>query len=128
MSDYGLLMQSMFFLILIVVLAYLAVRYGLRSVYRGMSNGHMKVIERVPLDPKSGSALLLVQIGKDVYLVGSAQGGVRLLKTFDWKELENSTDQDQAKPLNIKDSFTHILQRFRKETGSEDDSPNGGSR
>lgn len=128
MSDYGLLIQSMVFLILIVVLAYLAVRYGLRSVSRGMNSGHMKVIERVPLDPKSGSALLLVQIGKNVHLVGSAQGGVRLLKTFDWKELENSTEEDRAKPLNLKDSFTHILQRFRKETGSEDDSVNGGSR
>jgi flagellar biosynthetic protein FliO len=128
MSDYGLLIQSMVFLIFIVVLAYLAVRYGLRSVYRGMNSGHMKVIERVPLDPKSGSALLLVQIGKDVYLVGSAQGGVRLLKTFDWKELEISTEDDQAKPLNLKDSFVNILERFRKESGSEDDSVSGGSR
>jgi flagellar biosynthetic protein FliO len=128
MSDYGLLIQSMIFLILIVVLAYLAVRYGLRSVYRGMNSGHMKVIERVPLDPKSGSALLLVQIGNDVYLVGSAQGGVRLLKTFDWKELDNADEADQVKPFNIKDSFTHVLQRFRKDAGSEDDSLNGGSR
>lgn len=126
MSDYGLLLQSMGFLILIVLLAYLAVRYGLRSLYRGMNGGYMKVIERVPVDPKSGSSLLLVQVGKEVYLVGTSQGGVALLKTFNWKDLEYAEDGEVGQKESIKNSFHRVLDSFKKGTLQKKDRENGG--
>jgi len=119
MGEYGLLFQSMGFLLLIILLAYLAVKYGLRSVYRGLNGGYMKVLERTPLDPKSGSSLLLVQVGKEVYLIGTAQGGVNLLKTFNWQDLQYADDEETVQHLNFKDSVTKVINRLKKnETGS----------
>ncbi len=119
MGNYGLILQSMGFLILIVILAYLAIRYGLRSVYRGVNGGYMKVLERVPLDHKSGSSLTLIQVGKEVYLVGTAQNNVNLLKTFDWKELQYAEDSLAVQPVNIRGSFSRILQNFKKDDSRE---------
>lgn len=125
MGEYGLLFQSMGFLLLIILLAYLAIKYGLKSVYRGLNGGYMKVLERAPLDPKSGSSLLLVQVGKEVYLIGTAQGGVNLLKTFNWKDLQYADDEEAAQHINFKDSVTKVISRLKKsETG--DNGSDGG--
>lgn len=118
MGEYGLLFQSMGFLLLIILLAYLAIKYGLKSVYRGLNGGYMKVLERAPLDPKSGSSLLLVQVGKEVYLIGTAQGGVNLLKTFNWQDLQYADDVEPGQHVNFKDSVTKVINRLKKnETG-----------
>ncbi len=114
MGGYGLLLQSMFFLILIVVLAYLAIRYGLRSVYRGINGGYMKVLERVPLDHKSNSSVSLIQVGKEIYLVGTAQGSVTLLKTFDWKDLQYVEDNLASRTVDLKTPFSKIMDNFKK--------------
>ncbi|MGM0651883.1 MAG: flagellar biosynthetic protein FliO [Bacillota bacterium] len=125
MGEYGLLFQSMGFLLIIIALAYLAIRYGLKSVYRGLNGGYMKVLERTPLDPKSGSSLLLIQVGKEVYLIGTAQGGVNLLKTFNWHDLQYAEDEANHQQANFKDSFAKVMNRFRKsETG--DNGSDGG--
>ena len=125
MGSYGLLLQSMGFLILIIILAYFALRYGLRSLYRGMNGGYMKVLERVPIDPKSGSALILVQVGREVYLVGTAQGGVSLLKTFNWKDMQYAEDEEGEKIDGIKGSFNKILDGLKKNRFSNKDQEHG---
>ncbi len=127
MGNYGLLLQSMGFMLLILILAYLAVRYGLKSVYRGINGGYMKVLERTPLDPKSGSSLLLVQIGKEVYLIGATQGGINLLKTFKWQDLEYAEDQSTEKQVNFKDSLNRVVSSFKKDSRQKDDQ-DGSSR
>ncbi len=119
MGSYGMILQSMGFLVLIVVLAYLAIRYGLRSVYRGISGGYMKVLERVPLDHKSGSSLALIQVGKEIYLVGTAQNNVTLLKTYDWKDLQYLEDNLSENPVDLKNSFSRIMHSFKKDSGNE---------
>ncbi len=126
MSDYVLILQSMAFMLIIVLLAYLALRYGLKSVYKGFNGGYMKILERTPLDPKSGSSLLLVQVGKEIYLVGATQGGVNLLKTFNWQDLQYADSESVEKQANFKDSFARVLNGFRK--GNQKDEDNGGSR
>lgn len=128
MGEYGLLLQSMGFLIIIIVLAYLAVRFGLRSVYRGLNGGYMKVLERTPLDHKSGSALVLVQIGKEVYLVGTAQGSVTLLKTIDWQDLHDEDEQGGVQSVGVKGSFSRLLRGLKKNGDDHTDDTGGGSR
>ncbi len=127
MGDYGLLLQSMGFLILIILLAYFVLRYGLRSLYKGMNGGYMKILERVPIDPKSGSALILVQVGREVYLVGTAQGGVSLLKTFNWKDMQYAEDEEGEKNDGIKGSFTKILDGLKKNRFNKKDQEHGGN-
>lgn len=124
MSDYWLLLQSMAFLILIILLAYFALRYGLRSLYRGQNGGHMQVLERVVLDPKSGSALILVRMGGQILLIGTAQGGVALLKTLSEQDLTNEGSGGFEDPPGFRDSFARILTNFRK--GSSADGDGGG--
>jgi len=114
MGGYGLLLQSMGFLILIVILAYLAIRYGLRSLYRGANGGYMRILERVPLDHKSSSSVCLIQVGKDLYLVGTSQGNVTLLKTLDWKDLQYVEDGLAEKNLDLKTPFSKIMESIRK--------------
>ncbi len=127
MGDYGLLLQSMGFLILIILLAYFVLRYGLRSLYKGMNGGYMKILERVPIDPKSGSALILVQVGREVYLVGTAQGGVSLLKTFNWKDMQYAEDEEGEKTDGIKGSFTKVLDGLKKNRFNKKDQEHGGN-
>lgn len=127
MGDYGLLLQSMGFLILIILLAYFSLRYGLRSLYKGMNGGYMKILERVPIDPKSGSALILVQVGKEVYLVGTAQGGVSLLKTFNWKDMQYAEDEEGEKSDGIKGSFNKILDGLKNSRFNKKNQEHGGN-
>ncbi len=115
MGGYGLLLQSMFFLILIVVLAYLAIRYGLRSLYRGANGGYMKVLERVPLDHKSNSSVSLIQVGKEIYLIGIAQGSVTLLKTLDWKDLQYVEENIASGNVDLKTPFSKIMSTLKKD-------------
>jgi flagellar biosynthetic protein FliO len=125
MGDYGLLLQSMGFLIIIIVLAYIALRYGLRSVYRGFNGGHMEVIERTLLDPKTGSSLVLVRLGNEVMLIGTAQGGVSLIKTLNQKEIALFENPDQTGQANLKDSFARVMGKIRK--GSSSGPDDGGT-
>ncbi len=125
MGDYWSLIQSMGFLLLILVLAYLVLRYGLKSIYRGVNGHHLKVVEKTILDPKNGSSLLLVQVGDEVHLVGAAQGGVSLLKSYSVSELEDDGIDGNNEPGSIKKSFSRVLKNFQKREGSNND-PNGG--
>lgn len=114
MSDYKMLLKSMGFLIIIILLAYVVLRYGLKSVYRKASGGRLQVLERVVLDPKTGSALHLVRLGREVLLLGSAQGGVKLLKTLSEEEYSALKLEEETGPLNIKDSFAQMLSNLKK--------------
>lgn len=120
MGQYGLLLQSIGFLLLIAILAYLAVRYGLRSVYRGLDGGYMKVLERVPLDPRSGVSLTLVRMGQEVLLIGTAQGGVSLLARFSWEELQAIAGGESGASSGFKESFSRILENLKKNRPGQD--------
>jgi flagellar biosynthetic protein FliO len=125
MGDYGLLFQSMGFLLLIILLAYIALRYGLRSVYRGFNGGHMQVLERTLLDPKTGSSLVLVRFGKEVMLIGTAQGGVSLIKTLNQIEMDLLENSDETGHTNFKESFARVMEKIRK--GSSSGQDDGGT-
>lgn len=83
MEEYALLIRGILALLLVPALAYLALRYGLKAVYPGLGRGRLRVLEKIPLDAKSGSALLLVQAGDELLLLGMARGGVSLIKELD---------------------------------------------
>jgi flagellar biosynthetic protein FliO len=121
MSDYGMLFQSIGFLIIIILLAYFALRYGLRSAYRGFGSGRMQVLERVVLDPKSGSALVLVQMGREVLLLGTSQGGVTLLRTLSEQDITELDKPDSGQALNLKESFSRVLCNLRKGSSADQD-------
>ena len=115
MEGYGLFVNFFGMLILVAALAYLAIRYGLRIFSPGINRGKVKVLERVPLDAKGGSALLLVQLGEELLLVGAAQGGVSLLKELSPDALKcmEKAPSLPAGRLSALPSFGRILENMR---------------
>lgn len=95
MQDYFYMLQVMGFLILIIIGCYAAIRYGLRAFYPMAKRGHITVLERVPLDHKNGSSLLLVKAGDELLLIGVAQGRVSLLKEMPPESLPGILQEEQ---------------------------------
>ncbi|MEW5785292.1 MAG: flagellar biosynthetic protein FliO [Bacillota bacterium] len=113
MAEYRYIFQMFGFLIIIALGSYLALRYGLRAVYPGLSKGYLKVLERVPLDHKNGSALVLVKVGGEVLLVGVAQGRISLLKKVDLDNLPAAAERESGGCLPLQGSFARIFQGLR---------------
>lgn len=83
MEELILLLRFILALLLVAALACLALRYGLRALHPGLNRGRLRVLEKVPLDVKTGSALLLVRVGDELLLLGMARGSVSLIKELD---------------------------------------------
>ncbi|MEG6520916.1 flagellar biosynthetic protein FliO [Desulfotomaculum sp. 1211_IL3151] len=67
---------------LILVMAYLTIKYGLsRAGGAAMGSKYMRRVDHLPLGPKAG--LTLVEIGGRYYLVACQENHVTLLKEFD---------------------------------------------
>ncbi len=79
MEDYLLMLKLTVFLIAVALLAYLAIRFGLRRLQPGLGQGYIKVIQKVPLDIKGGMSLVLIHIGERVLLLGASQGSITVL-------------------------------------------------
>jgi flagellar biogenesis protein FliO len=120
LQEYMPIFQIIGFLILIIICSYLAIRYGLRALYPGVNRGAIRVLERVPLDHKHGSALVLARVGGAVLLIGVAQGRVSLLKEIDPESLPPAGDGAAADL-----PFSRILQRFKRGSIPEDSGKGG---
>lgn len=87
---------------LVVVLAYLAVRYGLaRQPFVVARGRRMRVLEQVPLGPKA--FLVLVQVGRTYYLLACCEGPVTVIKEMD------------APPEELEAEQFRLLHRWSKE-------------
>ncbi|OAT79926.1 flagellar biosynthetic protein FliO [Desulfotomaculum copahuensis] len=77
----GSVIQLLVYLILICLLAYLVVRYGLGRRFAFLSGRRMRVVEQLPLGPKA--ALTLVQVGHRYYLLAHQDGAVVVVREFE---------------------------------------------
>jgi flagellar protein FliO/FliZ len=79
---------------LVVGLIYIFLRYGLsRKLLLGRAGRYIKVIEQVPLGPKT--TVSLVKIGHKAYLCGHGEGAVAILKELD-EEFPDEVEQTVA--------------------------------
>jgi flagellar biogenesis protein FliO len=101
-------------LLLIIAGAYLVTRYGLRSLYPKLSRGFLTVLERVPLDHKSGSALLLVKAGEELMLIGVSQNGVSLLKELPPESMPDTQPDEAAGRTHAGISFARIMEGVKR--------------
>lgn len=96
-SLFAKLLQMMFVLGLVCVLAYLVLGKGLPKLMslspaarRGMiaapPRGVVEVVDRLPLDPRR--SLVVVRVGKSYFLVGVSEQGMTLLSRLDDPILE----------------------------------------
>jgi len=82
MEEYLLILKFTGFLILVALLAYFMIRFGLRRLQPSTGRGYIKVLQKVPLDVKGDRLLVLVRIEERILLLGSAQGNITVLQDF----------------------------------------------
>lgn len=105
--------QIIGFLILVIICSYLVIRYGLRAFYPTLKRGYVTVLERAPLDHKSGSAIVLVKVGEALLLIGVAQGGVTLLKEISPDILPEKNHEETVRRFPPGIPFARVLESIR---------------
>lgn len=104
--------------VVVLLLAYITLRYGLGMFNKKFNRGVLKIIERVMLDPRRGSALYLVQIGSECYLLGISQGSVNLIKELPMEIIEKVKDEQFIDDDTAdKVSFQELFGYFKREKG-----------
>lgn len=94
-----LLFKTLVVLGVVVAFIYLTLNVGARKLLRlnGPGNALVKVIDRVPLDPKK--SLYVVHVAGEFMLVGAAEQGMSLLSKLDAEAVQKLlTERAQAKP------------------------------
>ncbi|MEK6609261.1 MAG: flagellar biosynthetic protein FliO [Myxococcota bacterium] len=61
----------------VCAIAYLVLRFGVRRLHGGQAQGPLRVLARLPLEPRRG--VYLIEARSRVFLVGSAENGLTLL-------------------------------------------------
>ncbi len=102
----------LFVVLLVCVMAYVFIRYGLRPMSRPMGSGRVDVKERVPLDPRGNSMILLVQVGEELLLLGVAQGSITLLKELSREEMDRWEKEQFKETEEDRYSFAGLLKKF----------------
>ena len=92
-TGYGLyLLQTLLALGVVCLLAFVLLRWGAKWLYgAGRSGQRMRLVERLPLEPRR--ALYLVEVAGRRLVLGSSENGVTLLV-----ELEPETVEKEASP------------------------------
>jgi flagellar protein FliO/FliZ len=96
------LLQTLLALAAVCALAWVVLRWGVRRLYGGASSGRVRVLERVPLDPRR--SLYLVEVGGKVLLLGAGDGPMTTLAEVDPNALP-------AEPEAKRASFLEVLKR-----------------
>lgn len=87
--NFGMLILRMFlFLGLILILIYFVLKKLLPFLIKnaGVRNKVVKIVERIPLDPKK--SLLVIEVQERTYLIGSTEGQINVLMELDRDKLD----------------------------------------
>lgn len=77
------------FLPLVILLAYVSLKYGLGRVQRNSVSSHMQVVDRVPLGPKA--SLLVVKVAEEYFLLAVSEQKIQLIKELpDYPQTEST--------------------------------------
>ena len=66
------------FLPLVILLAYVSLKYGLGKVQKNSASSHMQVVDRVSLGPKAG--LLVVKVAEEYFLLAVSEQQIQIIK------------------------------------------------
>lgn len=123
MEEYLLVLKFIGLLVLVALLAYAAIRFGLRRLQPAAGRGYIRILQKMPLDMKGDRLLILIRMGERILLLGSAPGGISVLHQFPAGELAPLSEHPEpAEPGGL---FAGLLDRYRRGTGSEGEG--GGS-
>jgi len=118
-QSFLMVMQGIAALVVVCLVAYLFIRFGLRPAFRGggRGSGEVKLLDRMPLDSRGGSALLLVEVGEKVLLLGVTSGSINLIKEIDPRELDLDEEEIAQESPWERMPFAELL---KKMTGKKD--------
>lgn len=78
-------------LALVLILAYVLIRFGLGNLQRSNSSTQMMILDRLPLGPKQN--LFIVKIKEDIFLLGVTEEKVSLIERLeDYPLLPSSSE------------------------------------
>ncbi|MGI6096681.1 MAG: FliO/MopB family protein [Dethiobacteria bacterium] len=111
MPTYLELLKLFVFLPLIVLLAYLIIRYwGRLQGLSGDRQATVKILERVAIDNRS--ALYLVQFGESYLLLAAGPQGLNLLKEAEFEDLVRFLPEN-SEPIGETATFQKLLDKLR---------------
>lgn len=119
-QNFLIFMQALAAVFVVCVAAYLFIRFGLRPAYRGRGrgSGKVKLLDRMPLDSRGNSSLLLVEVGDKVLLLGAASGSITLIKEMTFQELDLDEDEEITETSLEKMPFADLLNKLRRKNSS----------
>jgi flagellar protein FliO/FliZ len=114
-GSYGLfLLETLLILVLVCVVAYVVMRFGLRRFYGGGSGsaaGPVRVLQRIPLEPRR-TMYVIQAAGKTLLVAASEGGGMTLIS-----ELDTLAVQAELALVPRQRSFLEILTAQKKTRG-----------
>jgi flagellar protein FliO/FliZ len=95
----------------ICAIAYVALRWGVRRFQdsTALRAAGMRVVDRLGLEPRR--SLYVVEVGGRYFLVGSSEGGLRLISEID---ADTAVEVERRRPTGGKLSFRQVLLGKRK--------------
>lgn len=114
MSDgvYEPMLRLIFALPVVLVLAYLVVKYGYSNRMIAMGRRRrMRLVEQLPLGPKT--ALNLVQVGNRYYLFAQQEGAFAVLKELE--TLPEELNESMVRPADVESILIGKMIGFAKE-------------
>ncbi len=101
MEFLGLFIRTFFSLALVLVLAYVSIKFGYQRLYQLQFNQErlMKVVERMALGPKAG--LYIVDIKGEILLIGINENQISCLKELSPDLLEGVKVKEQPVPRDL---------------------------
>lgn len=109
-----MLLRTLVVLALVVALIYLTLNWGLRKLMGvkglpGQGSGVVKVMERIPLDPKR--SLFVIQVAEEYLLLGGGEGAVNLLAKIDREAMEKIKAERASRPQPLSPFLQKLLTR-----------------
>ena len=91
-SQFTGLLQFIFLLAAILILAYVALRFGLPKILGlgSVQSGPIGVVARYALEPRRN--LYIVHVGTEYFLIGTSETNIRYLTQLDANKLEPTLD------------------------------------
>src|SRR5262249_8375397 len=99
--------ETLLILLVVCAIAWVVLRFGLRRLFAGGATGPMRVVARMPLEPRR--TLYIVEAAGKTLLVGVSDGGpMTTLAELDAEAVRAATHEAREAPRR---SFLDLLRR-----------------
>ncbi|SJZ52625.1 flagellar biosynthetic protein FliO [Garciella nitratireducens] len=103
----------------VILLAYISLRFTNQYLYRQNKHKNIQVIERIPIQNKV--CLCLIKMGEEYMVIGVSENNFQILKTIKKEEIKNWKVQNkEVEYLNLKKTFHTKIKEYKKRNRKND--------